>query len=75
MEQKTQTQVEKFALSTSRGFVDWLAASGGSIAFTTYQAGKVFLIGVNPDGKLYIFERSFANLEQILFNPGHIQQP
>ena len=25
-----------FALSTSRGFNDWLAGSGGSLAFTTY---------------------------------------
>jgi uncharacterized protein (TIGR03032 family) len=60
LEQDAQNQVEKFALSTSRGFSDWLAASGGSIAFTTYQAGKVFLIGVKPDGRLSIFERSFA---------------
>ena len=37
---------EKFALTSSRHFPSWLASSGGSIAFTTYQAGKLFLLGV-----------------------------
>ncbi|MGE0725563.1 MAG: TIGR03032 family protein, partial [Alphaproteobacteria bacterium] len=30
-----------------------------SLAFTTYQAGKVFLIGVKPDGTFSVFERTF----------------
>ena len=50
---------EKFALSTSRHFPEWLASTGGGIAFTTYQAGKLFLLGVKPDGKLSVFERTF----------------
>jgi uncharacterized protein (TIGR03032 family) len=31
-----------------------------SLAFTTYQAGKLFLLGVRPDGRLSVFERTFA---------------
>ena len=54
-----EPQVEQFALTSSRGFPEWLAATGGSLAFTTYQAGKLFLIGTRPDGRLSIFERSF----------------
>ena len=50
---------EKFALTSSRQFPAWLGASGGSLAFTTYQAGKLFLLGVRPDGRLSLFERSF----------------
>jgi uncharacterized protein (TIGR03032 family) len=50
---------EKFALTTSRHFPAWLASTGGSIAFTTYQAGKLFLLGVKPDGRLSVFERTF----------------
>jgi uncharacterized protein (TIGR03032 family) len=50
---------EKFALSTSRGFTHWLDSIGGGIAFTTYQAGKLFLLGLRPDGRLSVFERSF----------------
>ena len=38
----------------------WLAASGSSIAFTTYQAGKLFVLGVRSDGELSVFERTFS---------------
>ena len=50
---------EKFALTSSRHFAEWLANACSSIAFTTYQAGKLFLIGVKPEGRLSIFERTF----------------
>jgi len=51
---------EKFALTSSRHFLDWLARVGASLAFTTYQAGKLFLIGIKPNGRLAVFERTFA---------------
>jgi uncharacterized protein (TIGR03032 family) len=51
---------EKFALTSSRNFPEWLAATRSSVAFTTYQAGKLFLLGVRPDGRLSVFERTFA---------------
>jgi uncharacterized protein (TIGR03032 family) len=37
----------------------WLAAQQVSLAFTTYQTGKLFLLGRSPDGKLAVFERTF----------------
>jgi len=47
-------------MAPSRMFADWLASTGSSLAFTTYQAGKVFLIGTNKEeGRLSVFERSF----------------
>lgn len=49
----------KLELTGSRLFTSWLAEAGLSLAFTTYQAGKVFLIGLRPDGRLSVFERSF----------------
>jgi uncharacterized protein (TIGR03032 family) len=51
---------EAFAITTSRGFAGWLQRAGGAIAFTTYQAGKLFLLGLNAGGRLSVFERSFA---------------
>jgi uncharacterized protein (TIGR03032 family) len=51
---------EQFVLTCSRGFESWLASTGGSLAFTTYQAGKLFLLGLKPDGRLSVFERSFS---------------
>lgn len=38
---------------------DWLDTFEVSIAFTTYQAGKLFLVGVNEAGRLAAFERTF----------------
>ena len=46
-------------LMGSRQFNAWLAEQKASLAFTTYQAGKLFLIGLQPDGRLSIFERTF----------------
>lgn len=46
-------------ISASRQFTAWLAEQQTSLAFTTYQAGKVFFIGLQPSGKLSIFERTF----------------
>ena len=47
-------------LMGSRQFNSWLAEQKASLAFTTYQAGKLFLIGLQPDGRLSIFERTFS---------------
>ncbi len=41
-------------------FPEWLARMGASLAFTTYQAGKVFFVGTKADGRLSVFERTFA---------------
>lgn len=34
-------------------------------AFTTYQTGKPFLIGLRSDGRLAVFERSFARCMEL----------
>ena len=49
----------KVELLPSRQFPNWLAERKVSLAFTTYQAGKLFLIGLQPDGRLSVFERTF----------------
>lgn len=41
----TSPAATPIACSPNAGFVQWLAASGGSIAVSTYQAGKLLLIG------------------------------
>ena len=43
----------------SRYFLDWLQTQHCSLAFTTYQTGKLFLVGRRPDGVLSVFERTF----------------
>jgi len=48
-----------FIVTTSRHFPGWLAESGGSLAISTYQSGKVILIGTNRQAeRLSIFDRT-----------------
>ncbi|MCP4380103.1 MAG: DUF4915 domain-containing protein [Hyphomicrobiales bacterium] len=55
----TPSEAPRLELNTSRQFASWLAETGGSLAFTTYQSGKVFLIGSNREtGRLSVFERT-----------------
>ena len=49
----------KFELTSSRQFPEWMAEQRVSLAFTTYQAGKLFLLGLNQQGRLSVFERTF----------------
>lgn len=58
-----------FELIGSRGFTDWLTRERVSIGFTTYQAGKLFLLGVKPDGRLAANERTFARCMGLWTNP------
>ncbi len=49
----------KLDITASRQFVSWLREQQLSLGFTTYQSGKLFLIGAAPERKLSLFERSF----------------
>jgi uncharacterized protein (TIGR03032 family) len=53
-----QTATPTLEINASRQFVPWLYEQNLSLVFTTYQAGKVFLVGLQPDGKLSVFERT-----------------
>ncbi len=46
-------------VTSSRHLASWLAEQRVSLAFTTYQTGKLFLLGRHPDGQLSVFERTF----------------
>lgn len=46
-------------VTSSRLFAGWLAEQQISLAFTTYQTGKLFLLGRQPDGRLTVMERNF----------------
>jgi uncharacterized protein (TIGR03032 family) len=68
-ETQLRDEQEKFELTTSRQFTSWLAASGASLAITTYQSGKVILIGTNQEtGRLSIFERTLERPMGLAFD-------
>jgi len=59
VEQDTPSEEPALEISGSRQFNAWLAEQNASLLFTTYQVGKLFFIGMKPDGRLSIFERTF----------------
>ncbi len=52
----TTAQLE---ITTSRQFTNWMSEQKLSLGFTTYQAGKQFLLGLQSNGRLSVFERTF----------------
>lgn len=54
-----QNNKPKFDISATRQFTAWLKEQNTSLVFTTYQAGKLFIIGADNQGKLSIFNRTF----------------
>ncbi|HSP96779.1 MAG TPA: TIGR03032 family protein, partial [Candidatus Dormibacteraeota bacterium] len=46
-------------ITVSRHFLGWLDEARVSLAFTTYQTNRLFLIGLKPNGTLSAFERAF----------------
>ena len=47
------------SVTCSPGFANWLVDSGVSLAITTYQAGRLLLVGVSRHGKLVVHQRAF----------------
>ncbi len=46
-------------LHPSAGFVDWLAEWNLSLLVTTYQVGKLLMLGTEEDGQLSVVDRTF----------------
>jgi uncharacterized protein (TIGR03032 family) len=46
-------------VTSSRHFAAWLGEQQVSLAFTTYQTNKLFMLGRYPDGRLTVIERTF----------------
>jgi len=71
--EKNSDEPKNLEFNPSRTFAAWLSASGASLAFTTYQANKIFFVGTQPDGaRLSIFERSFERCMGMGFGGGRL---
>lgn len=53
------TETAQLEINTSRQLTHWMLEQRLSIAFTTYQAGKLFLLGLQPNGRMSVFERTY----------------
>ena len=54
--------------SCSRGLYDWLSANRVSLAISSYQSGRVYLVGTNKTGQVTFFERLFERAMGIVGN-------
>ncbi len=57
--ESNQQDSRKFRILASRQFLSWLAEQHISIGVSTYQTGKLILIGSQPNGRLSVFERTY----------------
>lgn len=57
-----QANPPRLEITTSRQFNLWLAAERLSLALTTYQTGKLFLLGLQHNGQLSVFERTLERV-------------
>lgn len=62
-----------FVATASRQFSSWLADTGGSLAISTYQSGKVILIGTNRQaGRLSVFDRTLERPMGMAFHDSRL---
>ena len=47
-------------ITCSRGLGEWLAANAVSLAFTSYQTGQLFLVGLLPGGQISFHQQHFV---------------
>jgi uncharacterized protein (TIGR03032 family) len=64
-----QLKVEK---SCSRGLAGWLSGNRISLAITSYQTGRVYLVGSDTQGRVSFFERIFERAMGIVGNAQRI---
>ncbi|MBB4120294.1 TIGR03032 family protein [Martelella radicis] len=55
-----QAEEIRSQVTCSRGFAQWLSLHNCSLAFTSYQTGQLFLVGVLPNGSLSLHQRNFV---------------
>ena len=55
----TMNSSKNLEITGSSQLIDWLQSQDISLALTTYQSSRLFLLGVKPNGNLSGFERLF----------------
>jgi uncharacterized protein (TIGR03032 family) len=61
----TTLKIEK---SCSRGFGPWLSKNGLTVAITSYQSGRLYLVGSEPGGRVSFYERIFERAMGVVGN-------
>lgn len=59
-------------ISVSRGLADWLRTNRTSFAFTSYQTGQLFLVGLLPNGSVSFNQQNFTRAMGVCYQPGRL---
>jgi uncharacterized protein (TIGR03032 family) len=59
-------------ISCTRGLAAWLIRHNATIAFTSYQSGRLYLVGVDPQERVSFHERYFARAMGLWADPQRI---
>ena len=60
MTEHPETEPPGAVITASAGLVHWMAQTGNSFAFTSYQTGQLFLVGVRSDGSLSVNQQNYV---------------
>jgi uncharacterized protein (TIGR03032 family) len=71
-EPAAEIQANTTNIECSRGLADWLIINNVSLAFTSYQTGQLFLIGVLPDRRISVHQRNFIRAMGLLSQPDRV---
>ncbi|WGL15553.1 TIGR03032 family protein [Microbulbifer bruguierae] len=66
--EQQQPKPEPVRKSCSSGLAQWMHQRQLSVAFTSYQSGRVYMVGAEPGGKLSFHERIFQRAMGIVGN-------
>ncbi len=58
--QPAQPAANQTQISVSRGFGNWLVRANCSLAFTSYQTGQLFLVGLLPSGQVSFHQQNYV---------------
>lgn len=60
------------SITVFRGFADWLASQKVSLAFTSYQTGQLFLVGLLPNGSVSFNQQNFVRAMGLCYDSGRL---
>jgi len=58
--QPAQPAANQTQISVSRGFGNWLIRNNCSLAFSSYQTGQLFLVGMLPNGQVSFHQQNYV---------------
>lgn len=59
-------------IAVSRGLADWLRRHRTGFAFTSFQTGQLFLVGVLADGTVSLNQQDFVRAMGVCYQPGRL---